>query len=48
MPREIQWNGYGADLTEIFGGTLLWAGVVVAVLQLTGSKLVGQILRRRS
>ncbi len=40
-------HGYAADLGQIAVGTLLWAAVVLVALQVTGSKLVGQVLRRR-
>jgi putative peptidoglycan lipid II flippase len=39
-------HGYGADAAVIAAGTVIWGGLVFGVLQVTGSKLVGQLLRR--
>ncbi len=38
---------HGVDLAVIAGGSVLWAGLCYGVLQLSGSGLMRQILRRR-
>jgi putative peptidoglycan lipid II flippase len=39
-------HGYAADLVQIALGTVLWGGLCVGVLQVTGSKLIQQLRRR--
>jgi len=41
-------RGYGADLCLIAVSTVLWGGLCFGILQLSGSGLPKQILRRRS
>ncbi len=41
-------TGYVPDLISITVGSLIWAGIALLTLKLTGSKLVGQLLRRKT
>ena len=43
-----EFHGHKADLVVIAAGSLIWAGLCYAALQLSGSGLMQQILRRRS
>jgi len=46
LPFPSALHGYVADLAKIAVGTLLWGGLCVAILQLSGSKLIQQLRRR--
>jgi len=42
----VSGHGYAADLERIAVGTLVWGGLCVGVLQVSGSKLIQQLRRR--